>query len=83
MAIELGVPVIIRKSRGNSSYLENHAFRDILEYNSEVENWDEMVMKKLHDYSVNDLVEYNRIYVEENFNKNKLCNNLETEIINL
>ena len=29
------------------------------------------------------MLHYNRAYVKENFNRKKLCNDLETEIINL
>lgn len=83
MAIELGVPVIIRKSRGNSTYLDDHSYREILEYNSDVDNWDEMLMEKLNYYKMNNMLHYNRAYVKENFDKEKLCNDLETEIINL
>ena len=83
MAIELSVPVIIKKSRGNSSYLVDHLYREILEYTPEVDNWDETLMEKLNYYETNNLLEYNRMYVEENFNGNKLCNDLETEILNL
>ena len=50
MAIELGVPVIIRKSRGNSTYLVDHSYREILEYDSDVDNWDEMLIEKLNYY---------------------------------